>query len=280
MSHAVRTRAALYVVACVIAVRVMNFKFVKQVRLLVVTLPPFLALAALSGIRDGGHIAAWVAVVSLLPLAGLHIDERKRRVGYAENEAIRFGGTRSRGVRVAGGGGGVYCVRMCAASDEDPMRCCAMLHVLLRARALLRSESQRQSTELVHAMLPSHVTRAIRDGARQRAPSPCGGGVAASVANLWTPHVVCLCSIARGEPHAVAALAGVPIVPTEQQEVALLMTDIIGFTALSATIGPEEVVQMLDTCAAAVAARWSVRICSKALVTRGAGCTFTSTMSW
>jgi class 3 adenylate cyclase len=40
----------------------------------------------------------------------------------------------------------------------------------------------------------------------------------------------------------------------EQRTVALLTTDIVGFTALSAAIGPDEVVEMLDACVGSAAA--------------------------
>jgi class 3 adenylate cyclase len=42
-------------------------------------------------------------------------------------------------------------------------------------------------------------------------------------------------------------VAGAPIAATEQRLVALMATDIAGFTSLSAEIGAEEVVQMLDS---------------------------------
>jgi class 3 adenylate cyclase len=42
------------------------------------------------------------------------------------------------------------------------------------------------------------------------------------------------------------ARAGAPIAATESRTVALLATDIVGFTTLSADIGAEEVVAMLD----------------------------------
>jgi class 3 adenylate cyclase len=44
------------------------------------------------------------------------------------------------------------------------------------------------------------------------------------------------------------ARAGMPVsATTEHREVALLTTDIVGFTALSVAIGAEELVELLDT---------------------------------
>ena len=81
---------------------------------------------------------------------------------------------------------------------------------------------EQQSAELVHAMLPpSIVPQAMRDGMLD--------------ARLGAMRTILQPFVAATSVSAVAQL-----------HVAILTTDIIGFTSLSAAIGAQEVVQMLD----------------------------------
>jgi class 3 adenylate cyclase len=187
----------MFVMSTVTAARLMQLKFAEQCRLVGGNLVTFVVLASLSALPEVEDVCAWIAIGALLPLLGIHSNERSRRRAFADNEAMRCrSGVHLRRVQ------GVTCARA---------RC---------------SASHQQSIELVQAMLPPHITRAMRDGA-------------------CTPRV--RRPVEAGVPTCCQLNAGAPIAATEQRLVALMATDIAGFTSLSAEIGAEEVVQMLDS---------------------------------
>ena len=66
-----------------------------------------------------------------------------------------------------------------------------------------------------------------------------------NVSQVYLFVFVHVCMLYLG-PNSHLARAGAPIAATESRTVALLATDIVGFTTLSADIGAEEVVAMLD----------------------------------
>ena len=184
----------------------MRVKFAEQLCLFGASLVPIISAVGASGLPDAAFVCAWLLLCAVLPLIGTYTNERTCRQVFADNEATRCD-----------------CPRI-QTSAQVVSRTMLNLVVALACNMVAQPQPWRNvqhehAARLVQAMLPAHITRAMRDGVSRGCWCvPC--------------HRHC---------------AGAPIAATEQRVVALMATDIAGFTALSAEIGAEEVVQMLDS---------------------------------
>jgi hypothetical protein len=133
--------AALYVLATITAARLLQLKFIEQVRLVGASLVVFVTLITLSGMPDRGYVCGWLSLGAIFLMIGVHANEKNRRLAFADNEATRY---------------------------ACECRCGGGLFFARAKSSWRRSASHQQSIELVHAMLPAHITQAMRDGASLR----------------------------------------------------------------------------------------------------------------
>ena len=124
----------MFLVVVIASERFVGLLFAEHLLVVGVGVVAFALGAGIGGIPDALYICGWVVVLVVVQLMVLHAREAQSRHAFADQQAT-------------------VCV-MCGARCER--------RVLTGPS---RSANQRQSQDLVHAMLPQKITKAMRDGA-------------------------------------------------------------------------------------------------------------------